>query len=130
MKKVFYLIVVLFLFSISACSRTSENSDVSEEVKGHILSITNQCPVDFKSVVIKMQETENKVDSQFANDIRAGDDAKFNISEDYGDYLEVTLNPKEGFSITQEIKVDYNEGAINEYSIVLQNNEIVIINES
>ncbi|HBS47483.1 MAG TPA: hypothetical protein DEA91_28960 [Paenibacillus sp.] len=128
-EKKWLFIFILFIVFLTGCERNS--SDVINDTniaddEEYNLMITNNSPLNLKSVVVTVEEgDETLIESLIDSNITFGKVAKFRVKN--GKCLfKITLNPKGNYSVSKKSSEVFNKGEIVEYQIQIENNEISI----
>jgi hypothetical protein len=88
--------------------------------------ITNNSPLDLKSVVVTVDEKDTiQMDSLIDSNIKLGEVAKFQMKN--GKHVfKVTLNPKKNYSVSREFTEIFRKGIIVDYEVIIEKNEVSI----
>lgn len=120
---------MLFIVLLSGCEKN--NSDTLSDTptakdEEYNLMITNNSPLDLKSVVVTVDEKDTiQMDSLIDSNIKLGEVAKFQMKN--GKHVfKVTLNPKKNYSVSREFTEIFRKGIIVDYEVIIEKNEVSI----
>ncbi|WP_342482009.1 hypothetical protein NST07_12445 [Paenibacillus sp. FSL L8-0340] len=88
--------------------------------------ITNNSPLDLKSVVVTVKQKDTTlINSLIDSNIKPGEVAKFRV-EDGKQTFKITLNPKKNYSVSKEFNEVFGKEEIVEYQVIIEENEVII----
>ncbi|WP_342439594.1 hypothetical protein NSS79_12565 [Paenibacillus sp. FSL L8-0436] len=123
-RKRLVTVLTLLIVLLSACD-TSSDTEV-EKNEEYNLMITNNSPLDLKSVVVTVKQKDTTlINSLIDSNIKPGEVAKFRV-EDGKQTFKITLNPKENYSVSKEFNEVFGKGEIVEYQVIIEENEVTI----
>lgn len=117
-------VLTLLIVLLSACDRSSDTEVVENEE--YNLMITNNSPLDLKSVVVTVKQKDTTlINSLIDSNIKPGEVAKFRV-EDGKQTFKITLNPKKNYSVSKEFNEVFGKEEIVEYQVIIEENEVII----
>lgn len=104
-------------------SKVNEQKDVIEQPN---LVITYKLPNDVKSISVKVKDSKEDQNSYMIHGLKYDESTQVTMKEKKKCSFKITVNLKDGYSVSEEFLEDFNYKNKKYYEIVLEKNEVVI----
>lgn len=123
MKRYVYIICICMILLLSSCQKAPEDV-INMEGDIRELWITNETSLFFNSIDVRDDSEEENALVSPSVDIN--ETAKFSIPEGITSAT-ITLNPKDAYSISEKVNLDFGDDEVIKYKVVVEKNIVTLV---
>ncbi|WP_066718168.1 hypothetical protein [Clostridium sp. Marseille-P299] len=117
------LLLIGAIFTGVILTRVYKQEEVIEQPN---LVITYKLPDEVKSISVKVQDNEEEHKAYLIHGLKFNESTQITMKEDEKCSFKITVNLKDGYSVSEEFTEDFNYISKKYYEVVVEKNEVVI----